>query len=73
VTAQDVIRALERKGFALIRQSGSHKDIQKSRRNPNNSAFSVGENSASKALEGHHAGCGFNRIGIELNPIKLTR
>jgi len=25
VTAQDVIRALERKGFALIRQSGSHK------------------------------------------------
>jgi predicted RNA binding protein YcfA (HicA-like mRNA interferase family) len=25
VTAQDIIRAIERKGFALIRQSGSHK------------------------------------------------
>lgn len=25
VTAQDLIRVLERKGFALIRQSGSHK------------------------------------------------
>jgi predicted RNA binding protein YcfA (HicA-like mRNA interferase family) len=25
VTAQDIIRVIERKGFALIRQSGSHK------------------------------------------------
>jgi HicA-like toxin of HicAB toxin-antitoxin system len=55
VTVRQIIAVLEKSGFTLARQSGSHMILQESCRQKSDCAVSRSEGASSESAEEHHA------------------